>query len=243
MLFPSALRRGRLVRRYKRFLADVQLEDGTLVVAHCANPGSMRSCAIEGSPVWLSFSSNAKRKLPWTWEVVEVGGTRVYVNPARANDLVAEAIAEDRIAQLRGYDVVEREVAVGSSRIDFRLRANAVPGAGQSAPVGTPPCYVEVKCATMASDGGGAAFPDAVTRRGTRHLEELLRLRAAGARAVLLFCVSRHGATSVRPADEIDPVYAQTLRLVVRQGVEVFGYRCDVVSDGVSLRHPVPVLL
>lgn len=191
----------------------------------------MRSCAVEGGTVWLSWSSSVKRKLSWTWEIAEVGGTRVYVNPARANELVAEAIEAGRIRELAGYTELQREVVVGASRIDFLLR-----GAG-------PDCYVEVKCATMAAASGGAAFPDAVTQRGTRHLLELAAVRARGARAVLLFCVARHGACSVEPAAHVDQVYTETLRAVARQGVEVVGYRCDVLPEGVSLLHPVPVLL
>ncbi len=231
MRFPSTLHRGRLVSRYKRFLADVRLDDGQLVTAHCANPGSMRTCLQVGGRVWLSHNDSPRRKLPWTWEVAEVGDSLVYVNPARANDLSVEAIKAGVVAELRDYDLLRREVRLGDSRVDLLLQG--APG----------DCYVEVKCATMTLGEGRAAFPDSVTKRGTRHMEELLGARRRGARAVLLFCVVRQDATSVQPADHIDPVYARTLRYVRAQGVEVVAYACDVGLVDVRMVRPVPVVL
>src|SRR5690606_26022206 len=171
MRFPFPLERGRLLRRYKRFLADIELDTGSTITAHCANPGSMRTCVEEGGVVWVSRSDKPSRKLPFTWEIAELADTHVYVNPARANDLVLEALKRGRIEALRGYDVIRREVPYGSrSRIDFLLVG---PG---------PRCYVEVKCATMGVGAERAAFPDSVTKRGTRHVQELIEMRAAGAR-------------------------------------------------------------
>jgi sugar fermentation stimulation protein A len=231
--FDSPLRRGRLVRRYKRFLADVVLDDGREVTAHCANPGSMKSCLEPGGSVWLSEARNPKRKLPWTWEIAEVAQRLVYVNPARANDLVVEAVKHGRVPELAGYDVLRREVPYGErSRVDFVLTGRR--GA---------PCYVEVKCVTLDLGHARAAFPDAVTARGTRHLRELQRERSAGHRAVMFFCVVREHVASVEPAREIDPEYAEALGEASRAGVELLGYRCRVELDGVRLHRPVPVLL
>ncbi len=232
MRFPSPLERGRLVRRYKRFLADIELDSGHTITAHCANPGSMRTCVEEGGVVWVSRSGRPGRKLPFTWEIAELVDTKVYVNPARANDLVLEAIKRGKIEALRGYDLVKREVPYGPrSRIDFLLLG---PG---------PHCYVEVKCATMGVGETQAAFPDSVTKRGTRHVQELTELRAAGARAVLLFCVARANATSVRPADEIDPNYGQAVRTAAAAGVEILAHRCVVSPDEVSLGEAIDVQL
>ncbi len=231
MQFSSTLQRGRLIERYKRFLADVRLDDGRVVTAHCANPGSMRTCLSPDGRVWLSHHASPKRKLPWTWEIAEVEGTLVYVNPARANDLSVEAIKSGVVDELRGYDILRREVRLGQSRIDIALQG----ASGR--------CYIEVKCATMTLGGGRAAFPDAVTARGRRHLEELAQARQHGARAVLLFCVVRNDARSVEPAELIDPDYARTLRQVQAHGVEVLAYGCRVSPAEVRVDRAMPVLL
>jgi sugar fermentation stimulation protein A len=230
--YPGPLVGGRLVRRYKRFFADVELGRGAsrrVVTAHCANPGSMRTCAEPGGRVWLLGSNDPKRRLAWTWELAEIGGAMVSVNTARANQIVAEAIAARAIAELGAYDEVAREAPAGDSRIDFLLRS------------GGARCWVEVKCATMDGGGGGAAFPDSVTDRGARHVGELARLRRAGDRAVLLFCVARAGVSHVRPADEIDPVYGDALRRAARAGVEVYAYRAAIDRRGIALADRVPV--
>lgn len=232
MRLPSTLCFGTLLRRYKRFLADVRLDDGREVIAHCANPGSMKTCAEPGWRVWLSEQSDPRRKLRFTWEVVETPGALVYVNPVAANRLVAEAIKLGRIDELSGYSILEREVRVGDrSRMDVRLRG------------GSADCYVEVKSATYGIAAKRSAFPDAVTARGTRHLAELEALRRAGRRAVLFFCVNRTDARSVEPADAIDPVYGRALRSAARAGVEIIAYGVDVTRQSVDLARPVPVLL
>lgn len=231
MRYPVPLLEGRLLRRYKRFLADIELPGGEVVISHCPNPGSMKTCAPDGAPVWLSRSDDPRRKLAYTWEIVEAFGSMVCVHTGRANDLVAEALEAGALAELDGYDRVRREVRCSDrSRIDFVLERE-----------GGEACYVEVKNVTLSAGGGVSAFPDAVTKRGTKHLEELMTLAAAGHRAVLLFCASRHDTERVRPAGDIDPVYAETLRRAARSGVEVLAYRCDVSPTEVVVRQRVPV--
>ena len=236
MHYPAPLVVGRLVRRYKRFFADVEIGRGAerrVVTAHCANPGSMRTCAEPGGRVWLLPADDPKRRLAWTWELAEISGSIVSVNTARANQIVAEAIAARAIAELTGYHEVKREAPAGDSRIDFLLSR----GAGER-------CWVEVKCATMDGGRGGAAFPDSVTDRGARHVGELARLRRRGDRAVLLFCVARAGVSHVRPADEIDPDYGLALRRASRAGVEVLAYRAAIdPRRGIALADAVPVEL
>jgi sugar fermentation stimulation protein A len=234
LVFDPPLVEGRLLRRYKRFLADVRVGRDT-VVAHCPNPGSMRTCADEGGRVWLQ--RKPATKLGWSWELAEIGGpggTMVSVNTARGNQLVAAALAAGAIAELRGYDAVTREVAVGDSRLDFHLARG---------PRNRDRAWVEVKTATMDGGDGAAAFPDAVTVRGARHLDELRALRRRGFRAVLLFVVPRTGVTSVRPADEIDPAYGVALRRAATAGVEILAYAIELSLAGLRLGTSLPVYL
>lgn len=231
MEFPPLIE-GRLVDRYKRFLADVRLESGEVVVAHCANPGSMRNCRPDDARVWLSRSDNPRRKLAYTWELVEADGALVCVNTAMANRVVDEALAAGVVSELAQYESIAREVRFGErSRVDFVLERS-----GER-------CFVEVKSATMGVGDGVTAFPDSVTERGTRHLRELTGVAAEGHRAVLLFCAGRGDTEVVRPADEIDPAYGQALRAARAAGVEVLAYACDVSARGVWLRRRVPVRL
>lgn len=230
MDFEQPLVEGRLVRRYKRFLADVTLPGGEEVVAHCANPGSMRTCMTEGGRVWLSKSDDPRRKLAYSWELAEVDGAMVCVNTAHANRVVAEALAAGVIAELRGFERVRPEVRYGErSRVDFLLET------------GDRKCYVEVKSVTLRGGAGVGAFPDSVTARGTRHLEELMAMVAAGHRAVMLFCCNRSDARAMRPADEIDAAYGRTLRRAAAAGVELLAYRCDLSPRGIWMRERVPV--
>jgi sugar fermentation stimulation protein A len=228
--FERALVPGRLVRRYKRFFADVALDTGETVVAHCPNPGSMRTCMVEGGRVWLRPAADPKRRLQWTWELAEIGGAHVVINTARANRVVEEALAANAIAELAGHDRVVREAAAGpGTRFDFALHA------------GRKRTWLEVKSATMDGGDGVTVFPDSVTDRGTRHLAELTARRKRGARAVLLFCASRTDTRVVRPADDIDPTYGDALRRAARAGVEVLAYRCDISLDGLVLGPRVAV--
>jgi sugar fermentation stimulation protein A len=226
--FDPPLVEGTLVRRYKRFFADV-LVGGSTVVTHCPNPGAMTSCAEIGGRVWLE--PRTQQKLRWRWELAEVGGrgrerTLVGVNTARANQLVAAALAAGAIAELRGYDVIEREVSTAESRLDFRLARG---------PRNRDRAWIEVKNATMDGGEDSAAFPDCVTTRGARHVAELQALRRRGFRAVLLFVCSRSGVSRVRLADEIDPAYAAAVRAARRAGVEVLVYATAMSPSRIGL--------
>ena len=222
---------GTFIKRYKRFLADVQLQDGQIVTVHCPNSGAMTGCAIPGAVAYISDSMNPKRKLKYTLEVIESDGTSICVNTHRANGLVEEAIRADRIKALRGYQDVEREVRYGQekSRIDLLLRQ------GESL------CYVEVKNVTLGGAHGVVAFPDAVTERGTKHLRELMAMKAEGHRSALVYCVSRTDARAVRPADEIDPLYAQTLKEACDKGVEVYALKAQIKMPELELIMEIPV--
>ncbi len=231
MKIPQPLYRGTLLRRYKRFLADVQLADGTAITVHCPNSGSMMGCAQPGSTVLLSHSANPARKYPFTWELVEVGTTLVGINTGRPNSLVREAVCEGRVPELAGYNTVRPEVRYGkNSRIDLLL----------SGPAGL--CYVEVKNVTLV-DGETALFPDAVTERGQKHLLELMQAVREGARGVIFFVVQRGDARCVAPADRIDPEYGRLLRKAVEHGVESFAYQARVEPEEIRLTRRLPILL
>jgi sugar fermentation stimulation protein A len=224
--------RGTLVRRYKRFLADVVLDDGRAVVAHCPNSGSMAACNEPGRPVYLSTSDNPKRKLKYTWELIEMPTSLVGVNTLVPNRLAALAAANGGVPELAGYDQVSREVKVSDhSRLDLKLSGE-----------GRPDCFIEVKNCTLVEDGA-ARFPDARTVRGQKHLDELLRLRRNGARALMLFVVQRSDAGSFSPADDIDPEYGTRLREVVDAGVEMVAYDVAIDLEGIGLRHALPCRL
>lgn len=236
MQFPDPLLRGRLDRRYKRFLSDVRLDSGEAVVAHCPNPGSMMGLAEPGMTVWLSPARNPARKLRYSWELVEAPGGLVGINTGRANALVAEALAAARIPELAGWDERRAEVRYGrNSRIDFLLT-----GAGRK------PCYLEVKSVTLRRGGRAAEFPDAVTARGAKHLEELAAVAEAGDRAVLLFLVQRPDCDHVAVAEDIDPAYAAALEGAIARGVEVLCYACRTGTEAIvldrrlELRHQDP---
>lgn len=234
MLYPSPLRSGVLVQRYKRFLADIRLDDGALITAHTGNSGSMKGCAEPGSPVRVAWVDNPSRKLPWSWEQIRVGETWVGVRPDLANTLAAEAVGEGLIPALTGYPTLRREVRYGEqgSRIDLLLEDE---GAGRR-------CFVEVKSVSLA-EGRVGAFPDAVSARGTKHLQELMFQVTQGDRAALLFVVQRGDVDAVRPADEIDPLYGRTLREAAGRGVEILAYRVAVEATGLTLDVRLPVLL
>lgn len=229
--------KGHLIRRYKRFLADVSL-DGHIVTAHCPNTGSMKNCVEEGAEVWLSTSDNPKRKYRYTWEYLLTSrGHYIGVNTGRANTLVADAVAQGRVRELEGYESLQREVAYGreNSRIDIRLQDSA-----------RSDCYVEVKSVTLLEQPvsrGVGYFPDAVSERGAKHLRELIEVCRDGCRAVLLFCVQHTGVKEVRPADHIDPAYGALLRAAVAAGVEVLAYKVRMNKDGFRLWRSVPVIM
>lgn len=234
MIFDRKLVEGRLIRRYKRFLADVQLQ-GEVITAACPNTGSMLGCAEPGSRVWLSESDNAARKYRHTWEIVEVAGAEpvmVGINTGRPNALVAEAIASGAIPELAGYRTLRREVGYGEerSRVDILLESPRRKS-----------CYVEVKNVTAAASRGVALFPDCVSERGAKHLRELMRLKAGGLRPVQVYCVQRGDVSEVRPADAIDPEYGRTLREAIAAGVEVLAYRARVTPSEIRIEERIPV--
>ncbi|CAO4185991.1 DNA/RNA nuclease SfsA [Methylorubrum extorquens] len=235
MRFPTPLIEGRLVRRYKRFLADVTLADGTMVTAHCANPGAMLGLNAEGFRVLLSPSTNPSRKLGYSWELVEAelpGGPQcVGINTARPNALVAEAFRENKLAPLIGYETLRPEVAYGkASRVDFLASGG-----------GLPPCHVEVKNCHLMRQAGLAEFPDCKAARSARHMEELAGVVTAGGRAMLIVVIQmRAGAFDV--ARDIDPTFDRALRMALEVGVEAYAYTCAVGPEGVAIDTPVPIL-
>lgn len=235
MRFDPPLEEGRLLRRYKRFLADIETASGERLTLHCANTGSMLNCMSEGARVWFSRSNDPKRKLPGTWEIGETPhGRLAMINTARANSLVEEALRAGVIAELNGFSHLKREVPYGQerSRIDLRL----------DFPKG--PAFVEVKSVTLGFAGDRvAAFPDSRTERGSKHLRELASLARAGTRAVQLYCVNLTEVDAVRPAEEIDPAYAAALREAVKAGVEVLAYGAAISAQGVQLVKRLEVLL
>jgi len=246
MKFKTKLLEGYLIQRYKRFLADVELLSGEKITAHTANTGKMLGCSEPGSRVWLSKSLNLKRKYAHTWELVEVNAENIPVmvgiNTQMSNELVYELLTTNCPDLFEGFDRIRREVPYGqeNSRIDLLLdgrNPDNNPTRGRS---GTQ-CYIEVKNVTL-SLGGIGYFPDAVTKRGVKHLNELARVVADGQRAVMFYCVQRSDVTEVRAADFIDALYAETLRKVVAQGVEVIAFRAEVSNDEVTLVKQIPVV-
>ena len=237
MRFSAPLVEGRLVRRYKRFLSDVELLTGETVTAHCANPGSMLGLAAPGSRVWLSRSDNPNRKLAFSWELIEVdvgrGATLVGINTSSPNGAVAAAIQNDLIPELTGYASLRREVRYGgNSRIDILLEDAA-----------RPPCYVEIKNVHLMREAGLAEFPDSVTARGAKHLAALSQMAAAGARAVMVYFAQRGDADSFALAEDIDPAYAAAFRTAAASGVEALALVSSLSLEGLSLPRPIPLIL
>ena len=236
MIFEPALTSGTLLRRYQRFLADIVLDSGETITAHTPNTGSMLGCAVPGSRVWLRHVPDPRRKYAYSWELVEVApGVLVGINTHLPNRLVQEGIELGRIVELQGYGRVRREVRYGqeNSRIDLLLTDHAT----------RPDAFVEVKNVTAAVEDGIALFPDAVSARGSKHLRELTLLAGQGKRAVILFCVQRCDVREVRPADAIDPLYGQTLRRAVAQGVEALACQVRVSPGGAELERPLSVVI
>lgn len=234
MQFEPKLETGVLLKRYKRFLADVALPDGQVITIHCPNTGSMKNCLFPGEPVWFSTSDNPKRKYPHTWELMQTDQQHLIgINTGRANALAEEAIKQNVITELQGYDTLKREVKYGSenSRIDILLTSQTLPE-----------CYIEVKSCTLLEDQVGY-FPDAVTTRGQKHLRELIHMVTMGHRAVLLFVVQHSGISTVKPARHIDPQYADLLEQAVAKGVEVLAYKTELSPQGSQIIGPCNVVL
>jgi len=231
MRFKSRLIRGTLIQRYKRFLADVRLATGEVVIAHCTNTGSMMGCKEPGSAVYISRSENLNRKLLYTWELIKADNTWVGINTMHPNKLVPEAVEAGVIQELRGYETIRREVKVSAhSRLDLCLEG--VSGN----------CFVEIKNVSLAVNGT-AAFPDAISERGTKHLKELMRLKRQGHRAAIVFVIQRGDCAAFRPADEIDKEYGRWLRRAIKAGVEALPYRAKVTPKEIVLTERIATKL
>lgn len=264
MNYPHPLVRGQLIRRYKRFLCDVRLDDGLEVQAHVANPGAMTGLAEAGMEVWLAGNHDPRRKLAWSWKLVRQGRHLVGVDTGLANRIVEEALGRGRIPSLADYTSWRREVRYGdSSRVDFLLQDRVEgegkgKGKGKAARNGTGPkpapgapmdtgrrrrdCYLEIKSVTL-KRGPVAVFPDSVTLRGTRHLHDLRRVAAAGSRAVMLYLVQRSDCEAFDLARDIDPAYAEACQAARKDGVEILCFRCRVGTRSIALDSPLPVAI
>ena len=220
---------GTLLKRYKRFLADVKLETGEIVTAHCPNTGSMKGCSEPGRTIYLSAHDNPKRKYKYTWELIEMPASLVGVNTLVPNRLVFESIDRQLIPELSGYQHIQREVKIGEhSRIDLML----TDGGGKR-------CYIEIKNCTLVTEAV-AQFPDAVTSRGLKHITELENLAEAGHRCMMFYFIQRMDAKVFRPADDIDPDYGRGLRRAVQKGVEVLAYDVRIDLQGIELNKNIP---
>ena len=234
MEYPTPLVRGRLIQRYKRFLADIVLDDGTEITAHCPNPGAMLGLNMPGLTCWLSYDPSPKRKLPFTWELVEApsasgGFLPVGLNTMHPNRLVAEALAADAIPELTGYATHRREVRYGTnSRVDFLLEAP-----------GRAPCWLEVKNCHLRRSATLAEFPDCVAARSLKHLKELTAMVEAGQRAVMLFVIQRTDCDAFSACHDLDPAYARGLTEAAANGVEVLAYACEISPQAVRIAAPV----
>jgi sugar fermentation stimulation protein A len=230
MQFPAAPLRGRFLRRYQRFFAEVELAGGERLSAHCPNTGSLLGCLEPDSPVWLRDSANPARKLRYTWQAVRCGSGWVNVDTALPNRVLAEALEHGLVPELAGYERRAREVRYGhGSRIDLLLSG---PRRAR--------CFVEVKSTTL-RQGPAALFPDAPTERGRKHLAELERVARRGERAVQFFFVSRADVELFRPADLIDPEYGRALRRAARAGVEILAWTARVEPRRLELAKRLPV--
>lgn len=229
MDFSTPLLPATFLRRYNRFLADFQSQNGSTITAHCANTGSMMGLLHPGAPAMLSRSDNPQRKLAYTWELAQENNSWVGIHTGRTNGIVRESLEQKMLPTFSGYSKIQSEVSVADkSRLDFRLDGDHMPS-----------CFLEVKSVTL-RQGNVALFPDAITQRGHRHLEVLAQMKQQGFRSVLLFVVQRGDCTLFRPASAIDPVYAATLRQVVQAGVEILVQGCMVDPNAITLHHAIP---
>ena len=220
------------MKRYKRFLADVVLPDGTTLTVHCPNTGAMTGCAEPGWQAFLSQSNNPKRKYAHTWELAKNHRDEwIGINTNNANKVVKDALHKRRIIELAEYSSIHPEYKVGDSRIDFFLQGD-----------GMPDCYMEVKSVSLCDENGMGYFPDAVTQRGTKHANELAKLAKQGHKAVLLFCVQHSGIHSVKIAQHIDPKYAEAVRNAQDAGVLLLSYKCNFSIENMSLADALPIV-
>jgi len=228
MKFTAPLIYGKILKRYKRFLCDIELDDGSIIVAHSANTGSMKTCWEPGWKCALSYHDNPKRKLKYSLEMTYNGKTWIGVNTSLPNKIAIEAIQDGTIKELQGYPTLKPEAKIGKSRIDILLSHE-----------GTDKCYVEVKNVTLKGEGDDVLFPDGVSTRGQKHLEELIALKEEGIRACMLFIVNREDAKTFSPADHIDPTYGELLRKASQAGVEILVYSCEVNPEGIKVHKKI----
>ena len=227
MKFQNKLVHGTLIKRYKRFLADVELDDGKIVTAHCTNSGSMKSCLENGAEVYLSPVNDKKRKTKFTWEMIKINGDWVGINTGNPNKLAFEAIINGLVPGLDNFDHVKREVKFGDSRFDLYAEGDGVH------------CFIEVKNVTL-KDGKYAKFPDAVTTRGQKHLKTLMEVKREGLRAVMLYIIQRTDVQVFAPAREIDPEYARLLREALNAGVEIIPMQARVTPEKIEMTKKLP---
>lgn len=228
MIFPTKLIKGKLVKRYKRFLTDVELEDGSIVIAHCTNSGSMKSCIEVGAPVYLSRAANPRRKTKYTWEMIYINGGWIGINTMIPNQLAYNAITAGEIEKLEGFTFVKREVKFGDSRFDIYAENDHEK------------CFVEVKNVTMKVNNR-ALFPDAITTRGRKHLETLIEVKKKGIRAVMLYIIQRMDVDVFGVAGDIDPLYAKALTKAIKEGVEVIAIQAEASPEGIKLKKEMPI--
>ncbi len=221
MIFNTPLVHGYLIKRYKRFLADIRLDDGTIITAHCTNSGSMKSCLEENAEVYISDSMNPNRKTRYTWEMILIDNNWVGVNTANPNKLAVEILRNNLLPQLSGYTNVKPETKFGDSRFDVFAENDSEK------------CFVEVKNVTL-KDGIYARFPDAITERGQKHLETLMQAKTEGYRAVMLYIIQRVDVSIFAPAWDIDPTYAQKLKTAIDNGVEIIALQVKVSPQGIE---------
>ena len=236
MKFSDPLVRGKLIKRYKRFLVDIELESGKVVVAHCANPGSMMNLLLPDAEVWLSLASNPNRKLKYTWEMIRYEDTLIGLNTSLPNKIVEDAIQQDLVAEFTEYDSLKREVKYGeNSRIDILLQSSNLPD-----------CYLEVKSVTLKRPENGnnlAEFPDSVTVRGTKHLHELSGQVANGNRAAMFYLVQREDCNRLSIAGDIDPNYANAFIAARKAGVEMLCYGCSISPEAIKIRQKLEIVI
>ncbi|MCF6273309.1 MAG: DNA/RNA nuclease SfsA [Rhodobacteraceae bacterium] len=233
MKYAQPLIRAVLIRRYKRFLADVTLGDGREVIAHCANPGAMTGLATPGTALWLEPNNDPKRKLRYSWKLAEIGGALVGIDTALPNKVVGEALRAGMVSALSAYKTVRAEVRYGeNSRVDFLLTQ-----------AGLPDCYVEVKSANLCRRAGLVEFPDTVTKRGAKHMEALAAMVAEGHRAVVLYLVQRSDCEAFAVADDIDPAYSVAFTKAHKAGVEALCYQTDLSLEGASFGEALPIVV
>jgi sugar fermentation stimulation protein A len=232
MKFEIELTQGKILKRYKRFLADVELPGGEVITAHTANTGSMKTCWEPGWTVALSYHDNPKRKLKYSLEMTHNGDTWIGINTGIPNKISKTSIENHEIPELDGYEVVRSEVKVGQSRLDLKLEGHPT----------KPDCFVEIKNVTL-KDGDRVIFPDAVTERGQKHIRELIEIKASGLRAAMLYIVQREDVKTFSTAGEIDPKYAELLKEATAKGVEVYCYQYSVTPKEIKLKQKLEVIL